>query len=196
MRKLFFALLVSFTASAYELDRAALDNSSITFIPHSTPKPFLSYVSYEIAYQPVRELLLELKKNTGPLSDRGEAHITVITPPEFDNVLGKVLTIGEINDLVVSENIQGATYEPVCVGSGSKGDRRAYYVVVTSPDLLRIRKAVHELYVSRNGDPEAFDPEWFFPHITLGYINGDVHETDGLLKDDKTCLPDSSIIIR
>lgn len=196
MKRLLFAVLVSFTASAYELDRAALDNSRISFIPHSIPKPFLSYISYEISYSPVRELFEELKKTTGPLSDRGEAHITVITPPEFDNVLGKVLTIEEINDLVVSENIQSATYEPVCVGSGSKGDRRAYYVVVTSPDLLRIRRAVRDFYVSRKGDPDAFDPEWFFPHITLGYINGDVHETDGLFKNDKTCLPDSTVSIR
>lgn len=193
--KFFLALLVSFSASAYELDRSALDNSEVAFIPHTIPKPYQSYVSYEIAYPPVKELLEELKKTTGPLTDRGEAHITVITPPEFDRVLSKVLKIEEINELVLAENIQRATYEPVCIGSGSKDDRKTYYVVVRSPELLRLREAVHKLYLEKNGK-EIFDPGNYYPHITLGYINGDVHEDDGLKKNDKTCLPDSEVEVR
>lgn len=195
MKHFFFGLLITLSAHAYELDRSALDNSSVDFIPHTIPKPYLSYVSYEIKYPPVREILEELKQNVGPLTDRGEAHITVITPPEFDRVLSEVLTIEEINEVVLAENIQRATYEPVCVGSGSAGNRKTYYIVVRSPELVRIRKAVRDLYVAKKGT-RPFDPEWFFPHITLGYINGDVHEDDRLYKDDKTCLPDSTVNIR
>lgn len=195
MLKIIAGLFIALSAHAYELDRSALDNREVAFIPHTTPKPYLRYVSYEINYPPVRALLEEVKAKVGPLSDRGEAHITVITPPEFDRVLGKVLTIEEINEVVLAENIQQATYEPVCVGTGSKGDRKAYYIVVRSPELVRIRRAVHDLYLAKKGQ-EQFDPEWFFPHITLGYINGDVHEDDGLYKNEKTCLPDSGVIVR
>lgn len=189
--------LFSHAVFAFELDRRVLDNRSVPFIPHTIPKPFLSYVSYEIQYPPVKELLEELKLTTGPISDRGEAHITVITPPEFDDVLGKVLTIEEINELVLSENIQGATFEPVCVGTGAKDERRAWFVVVNSPDLIRIREAVYTLYLSKPGaDPKAFNPARFYPHITLGFIAGDVHESDGLYKDVKTCLSNGQITLR
>lgn len=182
---------------AFELDRSVLDNSNVSFIPHTTPKPYQRYVSYEMNYAPVKELLEVLKLQTGPLKDRGEAHITVITPPEFDLVLGKLLTIEEINEVALAENIQDATFEPVCVGTGSKLDRTAYYVVVRAPELVRIREAVYALYLSKEGaDPKAFNPHRFFPHITLGYVNDDVHESDGLEKTDKTCPRGWEITLR
>lgn len=181
---------------SFFLDLSALDNRNVNFIPHTVPKPFQSYVSYEIQYGPVKSLLEDLKKITGPLTDRGEAHITVITLPEFDNVLSKKLTIEEINEVVLAENIQAATYEPVCIGTGSKGNRTAYYLVVKSPDLIRIRKSVRDLFIAKDGDPEAFDENHYYPHVTLGYINDDVHESDGLYKTKETCPEDWYVITR
>lgn len=182
---------------AFEIDRSVLDNRNVSFIPHVTPLPYQRYVSYEINYAPVKELLETLKRQTGQLKDRGEAHITVITPPEFDDVLGKLVTIEEINEVVLAENIQSATFEPVCVGTGSKLERTAYYLVVRSPDLIRIREAVHALYLTKKGaDPAAFNPNKYYPHITLGYIVNDVHESDGLYKTEETCPREWTVTVR
>ena len=61
-------------------------------------------------------------------------------------------------------------------------------MIVDSAKLRLIRYKIYELFVERGGDPKAFDPTWFFPHITIGYTYKDLHENSGVLKNVKHSL--------
>lgn len=193
-------LLSSLTSYAYELDRSALSNGDLKFISHHRPDLFHTYLSMEIRYLPIQTLLRELETNVGSLKNRGEAHITVITPVEYDNALGGFVTIQEINRMAVAMRIQQTEFVPVCVGSGTAELRgkseKTYFIVVKSEELLKIRRSVKELFVNRGGDPRAFDAEKFYPHITLGFTEEDLHESQGVIKNQEACLENGQITIR
>jgi hypothetical protein len=127
------------------------------------------------------------------LKTRGEAHITVVTPVEYWHVLRKVgVTIAEINLIAQESQIQRAQFRVICLGKRSKElagiKESTYYVVVRSPDLLQIRRKVRDLYLSKRGSRRAFKPENWLPHITLGYTERDLHESDGVKKDENSCI--------
>ncbi|MFL5783561.1 MAG: hypothetical protein ACJ76H_03055 [Bacteriovoracaceae bacterium] len=186
----FLALFFLTSCATYKFNRSALKNDSIAFIPHA------DYVTYEVEYAPVKKVFDKLVKDVGELKTRGEAHITVITPPEFNDTLKKKITIDELNALALREKIQSSRYEPVCVGRGFAGELKTYYIVVSSPDLLNIRKKVQELYVKKGGAARDFSPEKYYPHITLGFTDRDLHESDGVAKSERTCLQDGQISVQ
>ncbi len=90
------------------------------------------------------------------LSNRGESHITVITPPEY-NIIKAVtnITIAEINSIAHNSNIQASDFKVRCVARYRKALNYsvpqncnanphicnfAYNIIVTSPDLVFIRQ--------------------------------------------------------
>lgn len=163
------------------------------FISHSAKRPMGSYLAMNLSYSPYNQLLEEVQKAEDLiLKNRGEAHITVISPVEFDKVLKKHLSIKEIEKIALDAKIQNALFNPVCVGRGQKeiSDKleKTYYVVVDSPELLEIRKAVQTAYVKKGGSAQDFMPETFYPHITLGFTSRDLHLEDGVIKNKDSCL--------
>ncbi len=146
-----------------------------------------------INYRPVRDLYIQLYKSLDyKIKNRGEAHITVVTPVEFNQVLRKKISIDEINIIASDYHIQESRFDVVCIGEGKASIKgrveRNYFVVVESSDLIEIRKSIQNLYVSRGGDPSEFVAEHFFPHITLGFTKRDLHENDGVTKDRMSCI--------
>lgn len=157
-----------------------------SFEAHSALK---NYISYDLEYKPFEEMRLQLEKTLGsPLKNRGEAHITVITPPEYAKLVQK-LKPEQIHSLANETLVKMPKYEIVCVGSGSltiKGKvESTYYVVVAARELVDLRKKLANLAgLSKN----QFDPELFFPHITLGFTSRDLHYEEGVVKDKNSCL--------
>ncbi len=194
--------LVPALVLAYDLDSKALHNEDIPFLGHHADKPFGSYLTLEVHYAPVKKLLSQLESDVGLLKNRGEAHITVITPVEFDRVLKPAgVTIQEINEIALEAKIQASKFTPVCVGAGSATIdgklEKTYFMVVKSPELLAIRKKVADLYDSKDADPARFDPDHFYPHITLGYTWDDLHEQPhDVFKGIRACLQNGQIDIR
>lgn len=128
------------------------------------------------------------------MKHRGEAHITVITPPEYADVLAPLVSIQEIEELARGAGIQASRVDPVCVGHFRTADRSAdgpimetWYVVVTSSDLLTLRKRVQDLFELRGGTPGSFLAAAFEPHITLGFTQRDLHLADGAHKVTESC---------
>ena len=153
---------------------------------------FSSYVSLTLPPEPARAFLPEVEAFAKEkLKNRGEAHVTAITPPEFHDALGNLLTIPELDAIAGREHLQQARIKPICLGVAQADPEghleRAYFVVVQSPDLLRYRRAVAAAFRARGGDAKAFDPEHFFPHITVGYTRMDLHEEQGAIKDERAC---------
>jgi len=132
------------------------------------------------------------------LANRGEAHITVITPVEYSDVLSKNVSIHEINEIARKSDTQGSRFEIICVGRGNailnNRTEEAYFVVVRSKDLLSIREKVQNLFVSKGGNATHFVPNHFYSHITLGFTKRDLHEGDGVIKDINACWGNVTVI--
>lgn len=161
------------------------------FLTHRGPKDFDNALALNIPYEPIKamrpqiekviERPLKFLKSWNPL---GEAHVTVITPPEFFMVLGKpnMLTMDDIDSIARANKIQNADLIVLGIGSGKKEingvSEETFFVIVDSLKLRHIRNEIWKLYVKRGGDPKSWDPTWFFPHITIGYTEQDIHEPD------------------
>jgi len=190
---LIFSLAVSQAALAGELQAsyrytsADADARQEKFLAH-TGTGMGSYLAMNVPFAPVDFIRqqaaadLEIK-----LQSRGEAHVTVLTPVEFSQVLAKYVSIEELNRLAAEQRIQAAFLEPVCLAQAQRGNLRTLFILIRSEDLLRIRRAIHALYVAKGGAPQVFDPERFYPHITVGFVGRDLHEQDGVIKDARLC---------
>jgi 2'-5' RNA ligase len=150
------------------------------------------YVSMAIPATGIKSLKSQIEASTGlSLHDRGEAHITVVTPPEFA-VLRVKLSPQEIFRLLGAEAIQSEKFELVCVGAGKKHQgsvtKENFFVVVTSPGILQRRARLAQAFYAAGGVPAAFSAEHFYPHITIGFTHSDLYEEDGVIKDKRSCI--------
>lgn len=161
------------------------------FVPHRG-RGFASYVAVALPGAPAGALKLAAESAFGEkLEWRREAHLTAITPPEFHDVLASRLKIEDLERIAQETGLQQAPIEPVCLGRGEalvEGARhRAYFVVVRSPEALRFRRAVAEAFEAKGGAKGAFRAERWYPHVTIGFTKRDLHEEDGVRKDDNLC---------
>ncbi|WP_253720996.1 2'-5' RNA ligase family protein [Bdellovibrio bacteriovorus] len=166
-----------------------VSSRSIASVDHKSPS---NYLSLDLPYTAFEKLRVDLEKSQHvSLQHRGEAHITVITPPEYKKIQKKV-SMKEIQALADKMDLKKAPYKLLCVGQGSLEDRghkeSTYYVVVESDRLFQIRKAVQMLYTSKGGKAQDFNPEAFHPHVTLGFTKRDLHLEDGITKDASSCI--------
>lgn len=156
-----------------------------------------NYASFELAYPYYKALLnkLEVRKKL-VLNNRGEAHITLITPPEYAILLTKIPR--ETLERLIDEFLKTTPrFEHICLGTVSLKtavkSSQTYFVVISSPELFKFRKSIATLSGLK---PKQFDPEAFYPHITLGFTNSDLHLEDGVIKDAKTCSTDLQFVLR
>jgi hypothetical protein len=189
--------LITCQTWAYVISPDALKTGQILQLSHQGDGPFDSYLTMELPFSPYENLRKQLEAGVGGLKHRGEAHITVITPPEFYNILKPAgITMDEIESIARRRKIQKSKFGFICVGKAEVKNLQAYYIVVKSEDLLNIRKEIAELYFKKSGDPSGFEAARFYPHITLGFTDRDLHESDGVIKDSESCLKDGEIRIK
>ncbi|MFK8032279.1 MAG: 2'-5' RNA ligase family protein [Gammaproteobacteria bacterium] len=176
------------------VDQQILDTRSKHFVRHSGEGKYESYLVQNIPFEPLSDLRQKIEEQFDvSLKHRGEAHITVITPPEFER-LSSHLSIDEINELA-SETIQSMTYQPVCLGRGrSRGQppdegtiMTTFFIVVTSRELVALREQIATAYRQAGGTEPAFKTQ-YHPHITLGFTHRDLHDSDGVTKDETSCV--------
>lgn len=160
---------------------------------HNGGAPFGSYLTLDLNYTEYQKIYLELKKTYPHLKTRGEAHITVLTPVEYHQILSDKLSIQEIYQLANELNIQKASFEVLCLGQGRKEIKgkteSTFYLVIKSKDLLDLRKKILDLYLNKGGE-KSFEPTKYYPHITIGFTLRDLHESDGVIKNTNSCVRD------
>jgi 2'-5' RNA ligase len=198
---LFFVSLPSSAAvpaplATYTLSSAVHQTRKLAFEAHVGPGEYDTWLQTTLPFGPIEVLRKQIEKNESTiLQHRSEAHITVLTPPEW-NVLKRVLKIEKLN-AQFGKRLQRASFEALCLGKFSlqvEGKNEStYYVVVRSPELVKIRKELQELFVAGGGKPTEFDPLSFFPHITVGFTSRDFHLSDGAAKDARTCVANLEI---
>lgn len=155
-----------------------------------------NWLGMNIDTHPVNEVRTQIEQIGGvPLLSRGEAHITVLTPPEFEKIKEK-MPMNKIEEVAMNMEIQRSKWKPICIGTfadpKSKGkiQNKTYYIVIESDSLIELRREIYRLYLAAGGEVSAFSPHQFYPHITIGYIEKDLHEVDGAIKNTQTCLFD------
>lgn len=192
---LIIILLLAVTYSysnPYTISSNVLKNENLNFKPHR------NYLCMEINYAPVKEIFNSLSKDIPhKLKTRGEAHITVLTPPEFYNIKDYI-TIDRINEIALEENIQRSDIDICCIGRGSKNidnnNEYTYFIVVKSYNLIRIRQRILNEIIKNGGSLSLFDPYEFYSHITLGFTKRDLHLQDGIVKNKTSFFEDIQVI--
>ncbi len=174
------------------LSRQVYRTEDEVFIPHRGEGPFDSYLAMTIPYEPIKDLYTELQTLLGRrLKNRGEAHITVVTPPEYQSILKHHLSMEQIEALALRMQIQSQPFKVICLGRAeARIERRmeeTFYVVVKSPGLLKVRQAIARAYIAAGGAPDVFNPLAYHPHITVGFSRNDIHEDQGVKKDSRSC---------
>ncbi len=165
-------------------------HSPMAFSSHASE--ISPYLAMNVLHYPVF-LLKEKIEQTYEISlkDRGdEAHVTVITPPEYA-MLKKYLSMEKIN-YIAQGTIQSSTLQPLCVGKGSteinNKIEHTYFIVVQSDALLILRGQIHREFVEAGGNKDDFMPDNYYPHITIGFTKRDLHFSDGVVKNENTCI--------
>jgi hypothetical protein len=150
------------------------------------PQPGANFVTVALSFGPFENILIQTEARLGrQLKSRGEAHITVVTPPEFAK-LSEVLTAQEIRNVIAS-GFDSLDAEPVCVGSGAIGKDETWFVVLQSSPLLQARMNLEDRFNARGGLLGNFSAANFYPHVTIGFVNRDLHLEDGIVKDVLSC---------
>lgn len=154
-----------------------------------------SYLSQGFLFEPFSLVRSHVEKHESlTLTHRGEAHMTVVTPPEW-KVLSTLISKTEANKIAASFGLTKAPFKVLCYGRFQKvidGKKEStYYLVVESKIALEVRHQLAKLFVSRSKDVKTsglFRPDSFFPHITLGFTKQDFHEQDGAIKSEQSCF--------
>ncbi|WP_413294000.1 hypothetical protein ACLSU7_02600 [Bdellovibrio sp. HCB185ZH] len=165
----------------------------VPFVAHEGSGAFKNYLAMNLEYKGYQPLLKQTEDILkSPLKNRGEAHITVISPVEFDKVLSRHLKMKDIHQVAEQMNLQKSAYHPLCLGKGTLNiqgkEESTYFIVVESESLFKVRQAIEALYIKKGGKSGEFNPELFFPHVTLGYTERDLHYEDGVKKDAASCI--------
>jgi len=169
-----------------------LSSRHIPFEANHSP---VYYLQQTLDFNSVKGLYGQLQKTVLDLQTRQEAHITVINPQEYGDVLSKAgVTMDEIDNIAKRHRIQNASFKVLCMGKAhvpvnGKPDT-VFFLVVSAPSLVKIRKDVERLYVKKGGEPSLFEAEAFWPHITVGFTIRDVFllPDDHVYKGTNTCI--------
>jgi hypothetical protein len=187
---IFLALVLSLSSFAAETIVADIKElESLETRPYFKPEP--DWVGIPMPYAPVEKIRTELEKRIGKkLQHRGEAHITVITPPEF-RVLSQTLKMNTIDKIVAKEGSMKAPIKALCLKKvtavlGGKTEE-SWFISVESAELREFRNQVWRRFVANGGLPEDFAWKRWAPHITLGFTSRDLHDEDRISKEKAEC---------
>ncbi len=191
--------LFSYATETLNLNEKLLKNKDLQYKSHRGNGKFDTTLSMNVPYQPVKLLREELSKAIGlelkffNLWDpEGEAHITVVTPVEYYDIIKPYVPIDRMEAIANELAIQKADFSVLGLGRGQSKleghPQETYFIIVDAPKLLKIRQKIHQEFVSKGGVKDAWNPNEFYPHITVGFTLRDLHLSDGVIKDVKHSL--------
>jgi len=149
------------------------------------------WLGLPLNFAPIEEVRKELEKKIGrTLNSKGEAHVTVITSPEW-RTLGQYLKMDVLDGLVVKEKMMGAKIKVKCLkkitATVNGKVEESWFVSLEAPELKEYRNEVWRRYVAAGGLPEDFDWKRWHPHITVGFTAKEVHDEDKVTKEKSRC---------
>lgn len=197
-------MLATLTSTQEAKAQIVLNKNIFRNVPFSSQYSEDGSLIRSVDFRSVNDLIPQLEKaferelNGKKLEDRNESHITVITPPEgktgfFPGNVG--IDLEYPTNVMISDHkniLQSTEFDVVCLGmqSNEKGNI-VFYLVVNSDDIMGIRSAIEEKVKQKNPNTTFSAKENYYPHITIGFIGGDVF---GVSKGTDTCVAD--VIVR
>ncbi len=178
------------SGTGYVLSADIYRAESVEFVPHTGTGKYASYLAMNIPFAPTERLRENLENTFNvSLKHRGEAHVTVVTPPEFER-LSSNISIQQIN-LIAATHIQQHSFKIECLGESKtilNGEiARTFFLVISSDDLVVLRKQIALAYHISGGEVPAFLND-YSPHITIGFTHRDLHSSDGVIKNSLSCI--------
>ena len=173
--------------------------TELSFISHRGEGPFDTTLAMNIPYEPIHQIRIQLSQTLGYQLHfftlwnlDGEAHVTVITPVEYDQVIKPYLSMERIEQISQKMKIQNSDLKILGLGRGqaivNSEPQETFFIIIRSVNLLNIRNQIYQEYLNHGGPAEAWDPNHFYPHITVGFSLTDLHESQGVLKDVRHSL--------
>ncbi|CEG75211.1 hypothetical protein RMATCC62417_10294 [Rhizopus microsporus] len=180
---------VDYQGPVLKISRKILNAKKVPFVEH--PAGNNSWLGMSVDFKYIKPVFEELNSTAVPLLNRGESHITVVSPPEFAVLASAGVTIEQVNDIARKNKIQSSKLKIVCLGKEdvtiNNIRKIVYQIIVKSDDLVKIRREIFKLYVQKKGNTALFDPESFWPHITVGFTSSDVFIEQGVYKGANVC---------
>ncbi|KAG0246507.1 hypothetical protein BG011_002410 [Mortierella polycephala] len=179
------------------INKKVLNTAKAPFVTNNGTELLTNWVGLNVDFQYVKPVFDFVNATqsiaNGSLISYGEAHVTVILPPEYDNILHPAsVTIDELNALATHKNrLQSAKFGLECLGrvqAVSTPDNAVQIILKDYDDIIAYREDVFKLYVKKGGNPALFDPWNFTPHITLGFRHRDIFVEDGIYKGKNACI--------
>jgi hypothetical protein len=146
------------------------------------PQPFLSHpasdadpgwLALPVSFPAVSRLrqgieTLEQRR----LEHRGEAHITLVTPPEARAIreYDPALSI-EVLEAVALPALETARWSTPGIGRVEGEGKRSWFLVVDSPDLRALRRTLARTFALPDS---VFDAAAQDLHVTIGFEGGDL----------------------
>jgi 2'-5' RNA ligase len=200
MKNLFISLILAstsslaFAATDIKVSSEILNNSQLAFESHRGEGRFDTALAMKVQYAPLKNfrqsLNTELNANLKFFTlwaPEGEAHVTVLTPLEYYDTLKKFISIERIEQIALDAGIQKSDLSLQGIGKGevviNTKTEQTYFLIAHSENLLKIRNLIYQEYVQNGGPADSWNPNAFYPHITIGYTLRDLHIEDGVIKD-------------
>lgn len=143
------------------------------FVSHPAGESDPGWLALPVSFAAVDRLRQGIERAEGAvLEHRGEAHITVVTPPEARAIRNHdpAYTL-EVLEALARPALDSARWSTPGIGRVEGDGRRTWFLVVESPDLLAIREALaRDLGLPRS----VFDPRAQDLHVTIGFVGGDL----------------------
>lgn len=160
--------------------------SKWTLGPRRKPGEPLKYISLDLDNHPFEQIRKRIEAaEQVKLKSRGESHITLITPPEFVEISTALKGTEIVDQIRTSLERLKPSISSVCVGRGIVGEKRTYFVVLHADDLKEVRR---DLLRRAQLKAQVFKPDVFYPHVTVGFTDVDLHMQDGIVKDSASCI--------
>ena len=143
-----------------------------TFISHDSTADNPGWLGLPVAPAPVERLRAGINSLEGcVLQHRGEAHITVITPPEAERIRAHDPSLSmDVIQAVALPMLNVARWNSPGIGSLEQDGKRTWFLVVDSPDLRALREHIARTFLL---PIEVLDPDAQDLHVTIGFIGGD-----------------------
>lgn len=154
-------------------------------------------LTYNVNFKVIKSLKKQIEQQDKVrLQTRGEAHITIITPPEYNGPkrnkenqlpgLKKYLQMEEILNRF-EKKLQNLNFKVGCIGKLTNKKNTVYYLVLNSPELSKVRQEILAEATRRakwNNQNHNFESLKWYPHITIGFTKADIHNQP---KEITTC---------
>jgi hypothetical protein len=195
---LIFFIICSFAYAKPNLQTLSLSKEIRNVDKRPSFQSHPDWVAVPIPFAPIDKFRQKLEAHIeAKLQHRGEAHVTILTPPEW-SILSQILKMEDVEKLALKEHLMKKKFKVKCLKKvtatiqGRSED--SWFVALDSPGLKDFRQEVWRLYVARGGSGDDFKWQRWAPHITVGFTARDLHDEDQINKEKVGCAVNINLI--